>query len=136
MNKNIRFFLPFLFTLCIILLFHFTRFIALKYYPVVANLFIFTIFFSSLFTKETVIQKFAKLMERKELDEKTKVYTKNLTYVWVVFTFLNLLISIFTVFASERIWALYNGFISYILIGLIFVIEYPVRVSFRRKNNL
>ncbi len=136
MNKNLRFIFPFLFTLCIICLFHFTNFTALRFYPVIVNLFIFLVFFSSLFAKETVIQKFAKLMEGKELDTKTKKYTRNLTYVWVAFTFLNLLISILTVFASEKIWAVYNGLISYILIGLIFVIEYPVRLAFRRKNNL
>ena len=136
MQRNIRFILPFLFTLGIICLFHFTNFLALKFYPVVVNLFIFFVFFSSLFSKQTIIQKFAKLMEGKELDEKTLKYTRNLTYVWVGFTFLNLVISIFTLFASEKIWALYNGLISYILIGTIFAVEYPIRIAFRRKNNL
>lgn len=33
---------------------------------------------------------------------------------------MNFLISLATVFASEKIWALYNGFISYFLVGTFF----------------
>lgn len=73
-------------------------------------------------------------------------YTRNLTYVWAGFTFLNFLISFATVFASEKIWALYNGFISYFLVGTFFIIEYIVRgvtvkgwtvnsTMFKRKNG-
>ncbi len=136
MQNSLRFILPFVLTLSIILLFHFTNFIALKFYPVVVNFFIFIAFFSSLFTKQTIIQKFAALTEGKELDKKTLQYTRNLTYIWVIFTLLNFLISILTLFMSEKIWALYNGLISYILIGSIFAVEYPIRLAFRRKNNL
>ena len=99
------------------------------------NTCIFLIFFSSLFTKETIIQKFAKVLEG-ELKPKVAIYTRKLTYVWCIFLFINLLISILTIFMSDKIWMIYNGCISYILIGLLFIIEYPVRVVFRRKNNL
>ncbi len=136
MQNKIRYIIPFFLTLFIIILFHFTDFIALKFYPVVVNLFIFILFFSSLFTSQTIIQKFATIMEGKPLDKKTLEYTRKLTYVWVFFTFINFLISCFTLFMSEKIWAVYNGLISYILIGSIFAVEYPIRLHFRRKNNL
>ena len=78
MIKNIKLIIPVFFTLIIILLFHYTKLFAFKLYPVFANSFIFLVFFLSLFTKQTIIQKFATLMEGKELDEKSLQYTKNI----------------------------------------------------------
>ena len=135
MLKKIRFLAPILFTVCLFIVFYFKRFIIIKYYPPIMNTFIFLIFFSSLFTKETVIQKFARLLDG-ELKPKVASYTKNLTIIWCVFLFINLLISIITIFMSDKIWMLYNCCIAYILIGLIFIIEYPVRIMYRRKHNL
>ena len=109
---KLRFILPFFLTLCVILLFHYTQFFAVKFYPVIANFTAFAVFFVSSFSEETVIQKFAKMLEGGTLDDFTRNYTRRLTYVWCVFCFLNLSISIATVFMAEKWWALYNGFIS------------------------
>lgn len=128
-----KFFIPLIFTLAVILLFHYTQIFAVKFYPVAANLTVFMIFFTSLFTKETVIQKIARTIEG-ELDEFTKKYTRNLTYIWCIFCFCNLLISVATVFLSEKIWALYNGCISYIAIGSMFAVEYIVRKIILRQK--
>ena len=130
-DKKFKFLIPIFFTIAVILLFHYTQIFAVKFYPVCANLTVFLIFFTSLFAKETVIQKIAKQIEG-ELDEFTKNYTRKLTYVWCVFCFCNLIISIITVFLPEKIWALYNGCISYIAIGLMFAVEYMVRMVIRR----
>lgn len=70
-----------------------------------------------------------------DADEAVMAYTRNLTYVWALFTFLNFLVSFGTIFFSEKIWAIYNGFISYVLVGLIFIIEYIVRGFFRKKHG-
>ena len=99
------------------------------------NSFIFMVFFCSLFQKETIIQKFA-LALNKNLSEKELIYTKNLTYIWCIFLFTNLVISIITIFLSDKIWILYNGFISYVLIGILFAVEYIIRIIFRKRNNL
>ena len=135
MLKKVRFLAPILFTVCLFVVYYFKRLIIIKYYPPIMNTFIFLMFFSSLFTKETVIQKFARLLDG-ELKPKVASYTKNLTIIWCVFLFINLLISIITIFMSDRIWMLYNCCIAYILIGLMFIIEYPVRIMYRRKHNL
>ena len=124
-----------LFTVFIILLFHFTRFGGLKLYPVVVNFAIFWIFLSSLFTEETIIQKFAKMTEG-ELTEPVKIYTKNLTYIWCVYLFLQFVCSVVTCFLSDKIWMIYNGCLSYIFLGCFFAIEYTVRIMFRRKKLL
>ena len=134
MNKKFRAFLPVIFTIFIICIFHFTHWVVVKYYPVVVNFLIFLMFFTSSFQKETVIQKIAKTMEP-DIKPKALEYTRKLTYVWAAFTFLNWLVSIVTVFMSEAVWALYNGFISYLLIGMFFAVEYIIRIRFKRKYD-
>lgn len=126
-------FLPILITFCIIFLFYVKRFVVLKFYPPVCNLFLFLVFFSSLFAKETVIQKFARMCGD-PLEKPARDYTRIVTYVWCIFTFLNLLISIWTIFLPDKIWIIYNGFVSYILIGLLFGVEYLIRVILRKRK--
>ena len=126
-------FLPILITFCVIFLFYFKRFVVLKYYPPICNLFLFLVFFLSLFGKETVIQKFARMCGD-VLEHQAWVYTRRVTYVWVVFTFINFLISVWTIFQSDRVWLIYNGCVSYILIGLVFGLEYITRVILRKRK--
>ena len=123
------------FTIVVIAAFHFTRFGALKLYPVIVNSAIFGLFFSSLFQKETIIQKFAMLSEG-ELKEPVKIYTKNLTYIWCVFLFIQLILSIVTCFLSDRVWIIYNGFLSYFFLGCFFTIEYIVSIIFKKRNKI
>ena len=130
---KIKHIFPILFTLFVVFLFYIKRIVVLKFYPPICNTFIFLVFFISLFTKETVIQKIA----RKCGDDMTPAvlnYTRKLTYIWCIFTFLNLIVSIWTIFQSDKVWMLYNGFISYLLIGLLFGIEYIVRIIFRKRK--
>ena len=124
---------PILITLCVVFLFYVKRFVFLKFYPPVCNCFLFLVFFVSLFTKETVIQKFARMCGDK-LEKPAWDYTRKVTYVWSAFTFINLLISIWTIFLPDKIWILYNGCISYILVGLLFGIEYLVRINLRKRK--
>ena len=131
--KKIRHIIPVIITLCVVFLFYIKRFVFLKYYPPICNTFIFLVFFYSLFMKETVIQKIAKACGEKP-DTPAWDYTRKLTYVWAVFTFLNLVISIWTIFLSDRVWMLYNGCISYILVGLLFGVEYIIRIILRKRK--
>ena len=80
------------------------------------------------------LQKIAKKMYG-ELTDFSRNYTRNLTYVWCIFLFINLSISILTVFLPAKIWILYNGCISYIAIGLLFGVEYIVRITLRVKYD-
>lgn len=130
---KLKFIVPFLITICVIVIFHYTNIFAVKLYPVCANFTMFLVFFMSSFSKETVIQKFAKALEGGVLDEFTANYTRKLTYCWAGFTFLNFLASVVTLFLPEKWWALYNGVISYAFIGTIFAVEYIIRVVLRKK---
>lgn len=134
MTKIFKTIFPMLFMLFIIAIFHCTKCSLLKYYPVIVNFGFFLLFFASSFMKETVIQRLAKLMEP-NIKPKALDYTRKLTYAWAIFTFLNFIISLYTVFLDEKIWAVYNGCVSYILVGSFFAIEYIVRINFKRKYD-
>ena len=125
-----------LFTFVVIALFHFTRLSGLKLYPVVMNFCIFMMFFTSVFSEETIIQKFARLSEGKELDPKTKNYTKNLTYIWCVYLLFQFLVSFATLFMSDKVWMIFNGCVSYILLGIFFAVEYVFRIFFKKRHGL
>lgn len=130
--KKLKPIIPICITILVVVLFHYSKIYALKFYPVVVNSFIFCVFFSSLFCEETIIQKVAKKMDGK-LTDFSRNYTRKLTYVWCVFLFVNLVISITTVFMPAKIWELYNACISYIALGVMFGVEYIVRIILRAK---
>ena len=132
--KKLKAILPVLGTVCVVLLFHFSKIYALKFYPVIVNSFIFCVFFSSVFCEETIIQKIAKKMDG-ELTDFSRNYTRKLTYVWCIFLFVNLSISFATVFMSPKVWELYNACISYIALGVMFGVEYIVRIILRAKYD-
>ena len=134
MNK-LKSAVPIIISLAVVFLFWIKRIVALKFYPPIVNFVIFLIFFTSLFGKETIIQKFAKLCDG-ELDEEALTYTRNLTYIWCVFIFINMAITIWTIFLPDAVWIFYNGFLSYFLTGLLFGIEYIVRIIFKKRHNL
>ena len=132
--KKLKAIIPVLGTVCVVLLFHFSKIYALKFYPVIVNSFIFCVFFSSVFCEETIIQKIAKKMDG-ELTDFSRNYTRKLTYVWCIFLFVNLSISFATVFMSPKVWELYNACISYIALGVMFGLEYIVRIILRAKYD-
>lgn len=132
--KKLKAIIPVLGTVCVVLLFHLSKIYALKFYPVIVNSFIFCVFFSSVFCEETIIQKIAKKMDG-ELTDFSRNYTRKLTYVWCIFLFVNLSISFATVFMSPKVWELYNACISYIALGVMFGVEYIVRIILRAKYD-
>ncbi len=103
------------------------------YYPVIINLLFFGLFFTSLWQKETIIERFARLQDP-DLPDYARRYTRNVTKIWCVFFIVNGTISLATSFMSLDIWTLYNGFISYVLMGLLFSLEFITRWYVKRKN--
>ena len=132
--SKVKFVFPIIVMFVVIFLFHETQSTFVKFYPVAVNFVFFCMFFFSLFSRETVIQRMARAFEP-DIKPKSLEYTRNLTYVWAGVTFCNFLVSLFTVFAGEKIWAFYNGFLSYLLIGAVFAAEYSVRVRFKKKYD-
>ena len=101
-----------------------------KFYPVLMNfLFAFGFFYSLLGGREPVVAKIAKRMGYRMEGDALR-YARGATLAWCIFLFLNTLASLITVFMSDVVWVVYNGFISYVLIACMMLGEYLVR---RRK---
>lgn len=99
----------------------------LKSYPVLMNISFLCVFVMSLISPPTVIERFARLTNKK-LTDKGVAYTRKVTWVWCAFFVINGLVSTGTVlWASNEQWLLYNGFVSYLAIGCLFVCEWLVR---------
>ncbi|MZR32220.1 hypothetical protein [Sneathiella litorea] len=108
--------------------------LAIKVYPVLISLSFAGVFGFSLIYPPTIIERFARRMEG-ELDARAIVYTRHVTVAWIVFFLLNAAVSLWTaLYAHLAIWTLYNGFISYLLIGLMFGGEFVLRQFVKRKK--
>jgi uncharacterized membrane protein len=92
-------------------------------YPVLVNSVLFTVFASSLFGNQTIVEKIARLKDARFTDQQIP-YTRKVTIVWAIFFLLNGCIALLTVFIDDKAyWSLYNGAISYVLMGLMFAGE-------------
>jgi uncharacterized membrane protein len=64
------------------------------------------------------------------------VYVRRVTQVWCGFFLLNGSVALATaLWASERVWALYNGLIAYLLIGTLFAVEWLVRQRVKARAH-
>lgn len=104
------------------------------FYPVWMNLAMLSVFLLSLWQKPAVVTRLARLMEG-ELSERAVVYTEKVTWVWVGFFLVNGSVSLATVLWGDiDLWTLYNGLIAYLLMGLLFLIEWGVRRVVKDKH--
>ncbi|MES2605828.1 MAG: hypothetical protein V4603_12890 [Pseudomonadota bacterium] len=99
---------------------------ALLVYPVLVNAMMLVLFFSSWLKPPTVIEMFARRREP-ELPVAAIIYTRKLTLVWCGFFVINGGISLATLALSREWWLLYNGLISYVLIGALLLGEMLIR---------
>ncbi len=106
--------------------------IFLKCYPVVISAIFLGVFGYTLFSRPTMIFRFATMMDksiRGSLAEKrVEAYCNKVTLIWCVFFILNGTVALLTVFTkSDILWSVYNGGISYVLMGMLFAGEFIVR---------
>ena len=106
--------------------------LGIKFYPVAINASMLLVFGFSLLSPPTVIERMARLQEP-DLPQHAIAYTRKVTMVWCLFFILNGTIAGITIFASDATWALYNGLISYLLMGLLFGVEWLVRQRVRKN---
>jgi uncharacterized membrane protein len=95
-------------------------------YPVFVNALMFLLFFGSWLKPPTVIEIIARVREP-QLPEAAVRYTRKLTLVWCAFFVGNGAIALATLAMSREWWTLYNGLISYVLLGILFFGELVVR---------
>ena len=119
----------------------------IKLYSVVINVTLLFVFGSTLFLKPSIIFRFATLADKSiagsSYENQVKLYCRNVTIVWCGFFILNGSAAALTTFADKifglspqearRVWAVYNGGISYVLMGTLFVVEFIIRKLVDRK---
>lgn len=110
----------------------------LKFYPIVICSSMLFIFSLSLFNPPCIIFRFATLQDKTikgSVNEgRIYAYCKKVTYVWCAFFILNSLAALYTaLYCDDRVWSLYNGGISYIIMGTIFAVEFLIRGVVNRK---
>ena len=119
----------------------------IKLYSVVINVTLLFVFGSTLFLKPSIIFRFATLADKSiagsSYENQVKLYCRNVTIVWCGFFILNGSAAALTTFADKifglspqearRVWAVYNGGISYVLMGILFVVEFIIRKLVDRK---
>lgn len=110
----------------------------LKLYSVVINATLLAVFGSTLFIEPNIIFRFATLADKSikgsSFEKQVYSYCKKVTVVWCCFFIINGGIAAYTTFfCSREVWALYNGGISYVLMGTLFVVEFIIRKMVDRK---
>ncbi len=97
------------------------------YIPAFVNLGLLLSFGSTLFLGPPIIETFARRQVKKISAEEIH-YCRNLTVLWSLFFLLNGTVSVIIALKDNmEYWVIYNGFISYILIGLFFAVEMTYR---------
>ncbi len=106
----------------------------LKAYPVLINLGLCVLFALSLVYPPTLPERGMRLAGR-EVPDEAQNYLRRVTIAWCGFFICNGLIAAWTaLYAPLAWWTLYNGFISYLLIGLFFAGEYLLRIRVKRQH--
>jgi acyl-coenzyme A synthetase/AMP-(fatty) acid ligase/3-hydroxymyristoyl/3-hydroxydecanoyl-(acyl carrier protein) dehydratase len=107
-------------------------------YPVLINALLLCAFGFTLFFPPPMAFRLALLQDKtiggSLAEKRIAEYCRKVTLVWCVFFILNGGMALRTVFfASDRFWSVYNGGLSYILMGLIFAGEFVVRKMADKK---
>lgn len=104
-----------------------------RMYPVAVNLGMLILFGWTLLRPPSMVERIARLTEP-DLPPYGIVYTRRVTQVWVAYFIINGSIAFWTaVWGSQAIWTLYNGLISYCVMGVLFGGEWLVRRHVRQK---
>ncbi|MEN9545143.1 MAG: hypothetical protein RLZZ598_1976 [Pseudomonadota bacterium] len=99
----------------------------LKLYPVLVNAALLALFGASLVRGPSLIERLARLSEP-ELPPAGVHYTRRVTQLWCAFFVVNgSMAAITALYADTATWALYNGLVAYLLIGILFAGEWCVR---------
>ena len=93
------------------------------FYPVMVNTVLFSVFVSSLFRPQTIVEKIARLRDPRFSDLEIP-YARKVTLAWSLFFAINGSVAFITVLVEDKFyWSIYNGAISYALMGLMFAGE-------------
>lgn len=107
--------------------------VPLKLYPVMLSAALLGVFAFSLWRPPTVVERIARLAEP-DLPPAGVAYTRKVTLAWCGFFVFNGAVSLATtLWGSEQAWVLYNGLLSYLLMGAFFGAEWLLRQRMRAR---
>ena len=99
----------------------------LRLYPALVNAGLLLSFAATLRSGPSMIEKFAR-MRLPDLQPRAVRYTRRVTQVWCIFFALNGLTALVAaLYWSRGAWALYNGVIAYVLVGVLIAAEAAFR---------
>jgi uncharacterized membrane protein len=106
----------------------------MKFYPAVMSFSLFFVFLRSLIKSQAIITVIAEKISKEPLPQAAVEYTGYVTIAWCIFFALNSLVAVYTVFFSTlAVWTLYNGLISYLIIGTLIIVEFPIRLLVKKR---
>lgn len=102
----------------------------LKLPPVVINGILCILFAHTLLPgRKPLISRFAEMMHGHTLDDLSLRYTRGVTVLWSsLFAIMALLSLLLGIFAEPGTWSLFTNLISYLLVLLVFFLEYRLRL--------
>ncbi|MCL2075607.1 MAG: hypothetical protein FWH15_04060 [Betaproteobacteria bacterium] len=106
--------------------------VSLLYYPALVNALFLLAFATSLFQSQTLIERLARRLDP-ELPPEGVRYTRKVTIAWCVFFVINGGIALWTTTQAMSVWALYNGLIAYVAMGIMFGGEWLIRRRVMRR---
>jgi uncharacterized membrane protein len=107
----------------------------LKLYPVAVSAAFLGVFGYSLLAPPTAIERIAR-GRGPALPPFAVAYTRRVTQVWCGFFLLNGGIALATAqWAPAAVWSLYTGVVYYVLMGLLFAVEYLVRIQVKKRHH-
>lgn len=104
-----------------------------KLNPVVVNAAMLGVFLYTLIQPPSLVERIARITEP-DLPLHGVIYTRYVTMAWCLMFIFNGLMGLYTaIWSTFEFWLLYNGFIAYILISILFGAEFIVRHYVQKK---
>ena len=108
----------------------------LQLYPPFISLGLLSAFGATLIYPPTMIERIATAAGM-VVNQRSIAYTRAVTVLWCIFFTINATVSgAIALDGSMRAWTIYNGLLSYIIIGIIFASEYLFRQFYMRRSGL
>jgi uncharacterized membrane protein len=106
----------------------------LRWYPVLVNGSLLALFAATLVRPPSMAERLARLREP-NLPQSAVRYTRKVTLAWCVFFAANGMIAAGTaLWGTDAQWALYNGGVAYVLMGLFALAELLIRARVKRRD--
>ena len=105
-------------------------------YPTLVSLVMLALFSLTLWYPPSMIERFSRMLNM-EIPPQAVPYMRVVTVIWCLFFAINALISAWLAWwGSITWWTLYNGLISYLVIGLLIGGEFLYRGIYKRRHGL